>query len=233
MTGFSATQAVGRIAASEADKVYVPQGWRYDASKRVVIWCHGAAADYRLGPVERIIRDALDVPWIACDMGGQSEWGSDLAVQTRFDSAWAWAKTNLNVKADKYLIWGGSMGSLTGLLRVLYDPTHVAALGAALAIVDPEQIRAANAGGYAAAIQAIHGNPVPDGKRPNQNNAAYISGAVPLWLAISETDTVGDATLAHSFVTAVGASSVSLGSVGHSYLALDTAAAIAFLGAHL
>lgn len=217
--------------ASESHQFWAHRFYKPNATERCLIWCHGAGGDYATGPHEKLFASA-GIPIIACDLGGANTWGSDTAL-TRIQTAWTFAQTK-GVATDKYGIWGASMGSLLGLLAVLADPTHVSVMGAALPVVDPEQVRAANAGGYKADIETVYGvGTVPTAKRPNQNNSSFVSAAVPIKLWISSDDTVGDAALANSFVSAIGAESASLGAVGHSYLSLTTQDAIDFLLAHL
>lgn len=222
----------GSYVAGEYSQFCCNRDYTADGTKRCVIWFHGAGNLFPLGPVERYLV-SKGIPIMACDLGGADTWGS-ATVATRVGQAWTEAKSTYGVKTDKYGLWGGSMGTLNALLSLIADPTHVSVCGGALAIVDPEQVRAANAGGYKAAIEAVHGvGTVPSGRRPNQNTSSFVSAAVPTKLWISETDTVGDATLAHSFVAAIGASEASLGSVGHNYNGIDLEAAYAFMGTYL
>src|SRR4051812_36405883 len=108
------TLAYGAYAAGEYSQALLPYNYARDGSRRVVVWCHGASATFAPGPVERLIA-AAGFPMIACDLGGPDTWGSDTSL-ARVTDAWTYAKANYGVKADKMILWGGSMGSLTATL---------------------------------------------------------------------------------------------------------------------
>lgn len=226
---------VGQYQASEAHQFWAPRMYKPDGTKRCVIFCHGAGGSYAVGPHEKLFA-AKGIPIMSTDLGGADTWGNDTSL-SRITTAWTYAKSTFGAKTDRYGLWAGSMGTLTALLQILADSAHICVMGGALPIVDPEQVRAANAGGYQAAIQtALTGGvdtTVADAKRPNQNNSSFVSAGVPVKLWISSSDTVGDSTLANSFVSAIGAQSASLGAVGHSYLTMDNDSAATWLASHL
>lgn len=220
-TGYSPT------APAETYKLWHPRV--PPTGQRVVVVCHGAGGTYAVGPHEStFVLGGLSM--IATDLGGAQTWGSDASL-SRIDEAWDYAVSQLGVSNDKIILWGGSMGSLTALLYARENPANVACVGVALPIVDPEQVRSEDAGGYQSEIEAIHGvGTVPSPKRPNQNAGDY---TMPVALWASVTDTVGDYTLAEDFAGDIGADFHSLGSVGHSYLSMDNNEALTFLGEHL
>lgn len=206
---------VGQYAAGEAHVMYLPYGYRRDATKRVIVWCHGAGGTYAVGPQEQALA-AAGFPMIACDLAPAQSWGSDASL-SRVTDAWTFAKANMGVKTDKMLLWGGSMGTLTALLYALAHPADVAAVGCALPIVDPDDVRVNNRGGYQANIEAIYGAgvTVPDNKRPSQNAGSY---SMPMRFWRSTSDIVGLPALADTFDTAVATcDTISLGAVGHAY----------------
>jgi predicted alpha/beta hydrolase family esterase len=145
-------------------------------------------------------------------------------------TAWNYAITKFGVKADKAILWGGSMGSLTMLNYLKANPANVAACGMALPIVDPEDVRVNNRGGFQAAIEAVYGaaTPVPNSNRPNQNVGSF--GSVPVAMWGSDDDTVGQSNLATAFATAIGAQYTSFGAHGHAYEAfVDVKQVLTFL----
>lgn len=202
--------------------------------RRIIIWCHGAGSTYNPGPVEKYIANAVG-PMICTDLGGTLTWGNDASL-ARITDAWTWGKTQFPyARTDKMVLWGGSMGSLTALLYTLNNASTVAACGVALPIVDPEDVRLNNRGGYQSAIEAQYGagTPVPDTKRPIQNTATFPSVPTRMWT--SSTDTIGLPSLTASFDSAVASvDSVDIGAQGHAYLNIaDDGALQSWLGAYV
>lgn len=221
--------ARSRISTNEDDKLYIPYGWHYNQEKRLGVWCHGAGQTApAIGPAELAIFEALGIPWIAHDLGGPQTWGNSSA-QSALNKVWNYAKTALNVKPDKMVIWGGSMGSLTALNYLRSFPGNVAACGVALPIVDPEDVRANNRGGFGANVQTAWGNPVPDSGRPISNMEDYPSN-IPIKVWADSADNIGLYSFAQTFDAGVASCSmVTLGAFGHTYLTIDVNQVLDFL----
>lgn len=243
--GLATSYGVGAYAALEAHRFWATREYRYDGSRRVTVFCHGAGGTYAIGPHESFYATE-GFPLIASDLGGGQTWGSDASL-AMIDTVWQYAVDNFGAADDQMLLWGGSMGSLTAILYALDNPENVAAVGCALPIMDPEQVRngpadaadratGQSAGGtttpsYKTEIEAVHGaGVVPDAKRPV---ARADELEVPAAFWISETDTVGAKGRAYDFADEAGVETHSMGSVGHSYLSMDDAEMHEFFGPYV
>lgn len=227
-----ATAVLSKDANNEYQQIWMPIEYNRDQTRRAIVWCHGAGSDFTLGPIEKYIA-SNGFPIIACDLGGTLTWGNDTSLQ-RITDKWTYMVTNYGVKPDKMILWGASMGSLTAMLYALDHPENVEALGVALPIMDPEDVRSNNRGGYQAAIEAVYGTgtAVPDTKRPITRAASLIPQA-RIW--VSEDDSIGQPSIADAFVSSAPSGRVtrsSMGAHGHSYLTLDWQDAIAWLIPH-
>lgn len=227
-----------RVVAAEDDQFFVPFGWKYDQSHRAIIWCHGAGGTYAVGPVEAAIAEVLGCVWINATLGGARTWGSDASL-THVTTAWTTAKNTFNVKPDKLVLWGGSMGGLTATLYALANPSNVAAVGCAIPGIDPEYVRLNDPGSPANvnkdAIEALYGaNEVPAAKQAYSRGADWTS-TVPIDIWYSTNDTFTPSASITTFDTAAGAACTlhSLGAAGHNYLDLPTAEAMSYLSAYV
>lgn len=235
---------VGRYSASgptENDYTLAPAEWcrpfdfkpSHDG-RRIIVWCHGAGAGYTPGPVEKYIANALG-PMVLTDLGGTLTWGSDTSL-SRVTDAWNWGKSKFPyARTDKMVLWGGSMGSLTALLYTLNNSATVAACGVALPIVDPEDVRVNNRGGYQASIEAVYGAgaSVPAAKRPSQQTGSFPNVPVAMWG--STDDTIGQYALAQTFDSALSnVTMTSMGAQGHAYSTIaDDATLLAWLAQYV
>lgn len=219
----------GQVASGQTHQLHIPAGYRYDATRRLVVWCHGAGASYPIGPVEgQLVRAGF--PLIACDLGGMNgyTWGDDASL-ARVTDAWSFGVSKLNAKADKMILWAGSMGGQTALVYAATNGANVAAVGAAIPALDPETIRAGDLQSYASSINAVYGGAVPTSRRP-AHIAASITCPVALWP--SGNDPICLPTCASYFMAQshpTGATANWLGNVSHSYLSLDTDGAVRWL----
>ncbi len=217
------SEGLGRVVATEGDQFLVPYGWCNNQSRRAVIWCHGAGGDYHIGPVELAIANALDCVWVNATCGGGAgttrRWGDDASLGNVITDAWGAAKSRFNVKPDKCILWGGSMGGLTAILAALANPTKVAAVGVAIPAIDPEWVRQNDPGGgvNTTAINAFLGNPVPAGKQAYLRGADFAATGIPAKVWYSTSDTFTPLASTQQFLSDSGLPSVSLGAVGHSY----------------
>lgn len=210
--------SAGRVQAGEADKWWIPHGWRFDGSRRVVVWRHGADGDFRIGPVERWLMDRLGCPWVCASLGGVRPWNGDTG-RDRATAAWQWAVANLGAAADKMIQWGGSMGGSAALYYALALPQNVAAVGATIP-ANVEFIRAGNLNGYAASIEAVHGaGVVPADRQPLLRGAEW-APAVAGHVWASDDDPLSPFATVAAFAAAAGLPLTSLGAVQHSYSGL-------------
>lgn len=217
----------GRIVASEDDQIFVPYGWKHDGSKRLVVWCHGAGGTYEVGPIERAVMELIGAPWVAATLTGPHTWGSDESEDAAVN-CWTWAKANLGVATDSFIIWGGSMGGLTAVLTALDHPSDVAAVGIAIPAIDPEYVRLNDPNPSdlnTAAIEAEYGvGVVPAPKQ------AYLRGgdwdpSIPLAVWWSSDDTFTPSASTQTFIADSGAEDHPMGAVGHAYSGISAAVA--------
>lgn len=161
---------------------------------------------------------ALNCVWVCALLGGTTTWNNDASL-ARVTAAWDYAKSNLGVKTDKLVLWGGSMGGGTALTYALTNPANVAAVGVSIPALDPEYVRTNNVGGYQASIEANYGaaTPVPTVKQPVTRGSEWPATSIPLAVWYSTSDPYTPQASTETFGAAAGAQMHSLGAVGHSY----------------
>lgn len=237
------TLSAGRVIATEQDEFYVPYGWKFDQSKRVVIWNHGAGGTYECGPVEKALAEALGCVWINFTNGNGSSvlrsWGADFSL-TGNVTAYTYAKTNFNVADDGMVIWGGSMGGLTAVLTAIEHPDDVAAIGCAIPALDPAYVRDndpnetdLNKTAIEAFLLAQPEDPVPADKQAYLLGEEFAETEIPCHVWGSSNDQFTPSASTTQFVTDSGCGFTSLGAVGHSYTAIDFEEALEFLRPHV
>lgn len=234
----------GRVGPpGELETVLIPGNWRFDGSRRVIIFCHGAGGD-GLTPVNTLLTGQYPLlralgeryAMVCHDLGGGATWGN-LTAQARIASVWAWAKASLGCKQDKCLLAATSMGNLAALNFAASNRSEVAAVAGFIPAVDTQALRAV---GYGAAIEAAWGigagAPLPVDANPALR-AAELAG-LP-WAAWHSTaDTVATPQPITTLVGAMGApaqSTVVSTTLGHSEAAVALVPPVdvlAFLEAH-
>lgn len=233
---WTSASAAGRIAPGEKDRFYIPYGWRFDGTKPLFIFCHGAGGDYRVGPLESLaLIDALGCPWAATDLAGATTWAGD-AVLDRIDDVFAYMVANYGVRDDKFCLWGGSMGGLNEIIYALERPENVLAVGGGIPVTDPQYVHDNDIGGFAASIEAVYGGPtVPNDRQPKLRGADW-DPSVPgkFWYSTNDNFTPLASTQAFlDDAAAAGVEGVSLGAVGHNYLSTDPDDVVDFFESHI
>jgi hypothetical protein len=151
-----------------------------------------------------------------------SGWGSaaDIAMA---DAAWAYAQANLSVKTDKVLTYGNSAGNPWALQWALHSSAVLAHAGS-LPVVDIQNIRDNNWQSLASQVESSYSGNGTTGVAPSSAwyqtvspilNEAALS-AIPQKFWYSDADPVALPSLSASYATAVGASTVDMGSGGHT-----------------
>lgn len=205
------TYSSGRIHAGDLDFRIVPRR----PNGRLVVYCssHSGAAITALMPVsapgrQRIVYAIAKAGYtvIGSDMGGAATYGNTL-VQTRLAEVVAAGQAIEGVSDDPPFALGVSMGALTALN---YTRGHtVAGVVGILPLIDPQELRVNNPGGYdyRTELDAAHGvaypAALPAGVNPNVDRAVYEDIPIGLWYAQSDDVALASTTVA--FGTAVGA----------------------------
>lgn len=244
----AATAHVGRIVAAETDLVVVPRSG--GAGKRVVLVAHGANSkplDFTVPGIApgvfRHLHAITEAGFVAvvADWGGLQTWGTDV-VLTRFDTIMTWVAANLpGVLTDKALFWGESMGNWTALRCAADRASQVAAVVANIPLCDITNIRASNALGSRALIDAAWGVTYPAAlpARGNLLARAPIELVGLPWKGYTgSADTACPPSTVTALVSAIGATASSVTcDTTHDHgdaiaAAADTADMVAFLQAY-
>jgi pimeloyl-ACP methyl ester carboxylesterase len=187
----------------------------FPTTKRPIITCHGHGGtafgyvdpSFRAGP-EMWANKGMKVH---CDNYGNT-WGNNAAqaiLTTLYNT----------LGVSKVLLSGGSMGGLLALNWARANPTKVAGIELVIPLVNPEDLRANNLGGYQADFEAAYGgNPAWQALRPTHcpvEFAAQISH-IPIYLFFSDNDPICRPATIEAFRAAHGNTKTkSLGSLGH------------------
>jgi hypothetical protein len=92
--------------------------------------------------------------------------------------------------------------------------------------VDPQDIDTNNRGGFSASIQAAWGGAVPDASCPAKNTASFTGFPIKVWY--TSDDPVCIPSVVTTFASAVGATTVNLGAVGHTGTTIDPTQVVSF-----
>lgn len=209
----------GFLESAKVEQVRVPRRYRWDGTRRVGIWLHGATGTYLPGPVEEWLFDRTGCVWLLGDVGGPTTWAGDAAMNAITDY-FEYAKAALGIKQDKMLLWGGSMGGLNAIVYASKFPENVAAVGCAIPAVDPEYVRTVGAfPSHASAIETVYGagQPVP-ADRQAMLVAQDTWPGVPLKAWYSSDDTITPAASVES-MNGPNVELVDMGPQAHSYTA--------------
>jgi hypothetical protein len=196
----------------------------YTPGKRLVVWCHEHGAS---GLTWNAVRDAqgqsaiadAGLPAASADLAGPTSWGNDASVAA-IDQLWTLMQTRWGVPADKLLLFAGSMGNLTAFNYLRANPTKVAAIASILPAVDLGFIHDSNpeANADPAEIEAAYGGLAAyTAALPTHSPKLHKAGGVPIRIWYSTDDPIALPATALQFASDVGASTVSLGAVGHTF----------------
>ena len=162
-----------------------------------VSYVHGAGskADYCLArdgkQGERTLKVSSKFPGIAGDNGGPQTWGNDLSI-TRLGGYLARLAARPDVD-DDYALIGDSMGGIVALNYAAQATRKPKAIVLVIPVLNPEDIRANNRGGYAALLNAAYGgtyNESTQGANKNPHtmrNAAKLKN-IPMLIHYGQTD---------------------------------------------
>jgi pimeloyl-ACP methyl ester carboxylesterase len=182
-----------------------------------------------IGDTQRMLAD-WRVPSIFTDNVDQAQWGNDTvtAAGGRMKIQWDYLKAQLGAKTDKMVIYGGSMGGLNSLNFLRANPTLVAAVALvipALALGNMYDNQTLESVGIAsrASIEAAYGGAAGfaaarDAHDPYVHRADYAALGVPIKIWYSTSDPVTPPSFITDFASAAGATTVSMGAIGHGVL---------------
>lgn len=230
----AARTATGAYVAAESHVTLA--GAAPAGAVRGVISCHGsgvlgpawAMTDPNVAALNQLLA-SQGFPVICPDLGGGNTWGNDTSV-TRVGQAWTQVVAE-GAKADKVLLLGGSMGTLTALNYAKANPTNVAAIALVLPIVDLQDahdnrgftaVSETAYGGNAAYLTALAAH------NPAVNTASFAGIPIKLWY--STDDPYAFPATVTAFDTAIAsATSQTIGANAHTTAGLDPYQVLDFL----
>lgn len=218
------SRGVGDIAASEGHTAAWRRTYKLSAAGRGTVHLGGRLTDdfdfdsptSTYQAYHRELVSTLPGPLITID--SETTWGNS-TIRTRISSARTLLNTRFGATTDKVLLSGSSMGGLNVLSWAIQNPTLVKAIALATPAVNLDYMHDNNVGGYAAEIDTAYGglaayNAAVAAHDPYQNTAT-LSG-IPMKLWYSTDDPFIDPSHVTTFASAVGASTVNMGAVGHT-----------------
>jgi S-formylglutathione hydrolase FrmB len=231
--GYATSRGVGQYQATLAHSALYSRLYK-PGSARGVIVC---------GSV-----NSTDDSWITSDANGQlvakavadsgfsligtssdALWGNSAAL-TRVSNLKTYFQGSLPLAAAGTVdLIGISQGATTALNWAKANPTLVRRIALLVPAVDIQDIYTNDRGSLAAGISAAYGGAPPDASTPAKNAASFTGFTMKIWRATD--DPICTPTTVDAFATATGATTASLGAVGHSITALDGQQVAAFLAA--
>jgi pimeloyl-ACP methyl ester carboxylesterase len=177
---------------------------------------------------------------VAADAGGPQTWGNQAAIDGA-QRSYVKVQTMPGTKPGKVFLIGASMGGLTALNWAAANPDKVAGIVLIIPVINVNDVKINNRGGYASLVNAAHGGNYDETTQGATKNPATMKHAgkfagIPILLYYGLTDTVCVPAEAEAFASVVGPNveTVALNS-GHdnaSYLAVDNARIINFFNTH-
>lgn len=218
------------VHSGERYMVVMPTQWDRASPRRLVVRTRG-------GATSTISTDqAYCEHWakagfvvIDCDLGSPNAaaglYGND-TVLARLAEAWAWAKANLAVKTDNFILSGGSRGTVDALNYLTRNASQVAACTLEIPVCDAEDVRANNRSGQQAVIEAAYTNNAGwQAARPTRNPVEIASAVgatgVPGHIWSSSDDNIALPGFVDTFVSGSGWGRTVFGAVGHSTSGLN------------
>ena len=241
-TEWVATWAEGAYHAGERHLLAVPTQWDRTSERWLVIRTRGGSASTVFTDEEFLHHWAsAGYPVLSCDLGSPNGaaglYGGDTVVATagRIKEAWAWAKANVAIFDDKFILDGGSRGGVDALNYLIRHPADVLACTLSIPVCDAEDVRANDRSGQQAAIEAAYGgNAGWQAARPTRNPVEIAddvaASGVRLKVWSSTNDPVCLPAFTAAFVAASGCEHQSLGAVGHSQAGQDFTQMHEFVG---
>jgi pimeloyl-ACP methyl ester carboxylesterase len=197
-----------------------------------VVVCHGANGTALTTNTDANVYPAVracatnDLATLAGDLGGTNTWGNDTSRARVSDAKTYLQGSAHSAKAGGVLLLGISMGALTALLWAKANPTLVRATALLIPELDPTTVHDTNRGGFAAAIEAAYGglagwNAAKATHDPSIDAASYTGFPIAIWNSSNDSIGTPAATVA-SWAVAAGATTHSLGAVGHDSSGINT-----------
>jgi pimeloyl-ACP methyl ester carboxylesterase len=223
---------VGRAIAAQNDLLLTCPTWRRNATRRPLVFCHGAGGDAFsiFGFGLETIRAAQDGAAVAStDLGGTYTWGNPTSVAA-IGSARTFIHSALVTATDKCVLVGSSMGALAALNYARANPALVAGIALLLPSLDLRDLHDNNRGGFAAGIEAAYGGTAgtfdaqATASNPAEHLAAIDALDVPIHVWASTDDPIALWSIVQTFAAATGATVHSVGAAGHDFGSLDRAA---------
>jgi hypothetical protein len=222
---WACTWGTGAYFTGERHIAAFPAQWNRSGTRRLVIECRGGSNSTVSSNQPFFVHWATaGLVALCCDLGSPNGasglYGND-TVLARIASAWTWAKANLPVKTDKFVLSGGSRGSADAINYLVRNASQVIACVLGIPPVNLEDVRANNRSSQQAVIEAAYTNNAGwQAARPTRNpwemGASVAATGVPLHVWSSTDDPISLPTYTTDFVAATGATHHSMGAVGHS-----------------
>lgn len=231
-----ATWGTGAYFTGENHLLIVPTQWNRTTPLPVVIRTRGGAAS-TVFTDQNFCDHWTKAGYVVltCDLGSSGgaggKYGNDtvvgsLANNGRIEKAWAWAKTNVAVLTDQFILDGGSRGAVDALNYLIRHPANVACCTLTIPLLDVEDIRANNRANQQAVIEAAYTNNAGwQTARPSRNPVEIaddvVASGVPLKLWTSSNDDICLPAFADAFAAAAGCERTNFGAAGHTVNGLD------------
>jgi alpha-beta hydrolase superfamily lysophospholipase len=226
-----ASWGTGAYFTGETHLLMVPTQWDRTSDRRLVIRARGGSASTPF--TDQNFCDHwcwAGYPVLTCDLGSSGgaggKYGNDtvvgsLASNGRIEKAWDWAKSNLAIHDDGFILDGGSRGAVDALNYLVRFPSKVVACTLTIPVLEAEDIRANNRANQQAIIEAAYTNNAGwQAARPTRNPVEIADDVaavgVPLKMWTSENDDICLDQFADAFEQDSGCERASLGAVGHT-----------------
>lgn len=227
---------LARYNAAELAVTMLPTNWKADGTVPAVIFCHGYSQDETTpylsqltGQVPLLNRLADKYPVVVGSQGSTAGlWGNDTMMTFISNTRTVMQGATVGAKAGKVILVGVSMGGLGILNWAKANPTLVAGVIIIIGVIDPEDIRANDRGGLAAALNTQYGGLYVDSTQKANKNPAYMAtqGAytnIPIQIWYDTNDLIIPQSITTTFATNNGANTniYSVGALGHTEAAVQ------------
>lgn len=244
MSGYSATSGVGRVTVGEQDTIWSPRTPRDGRCGLILVPGSGNPRGYMDGinqPASVRLAAGLasvGIPAITCDFGGNS-WGNN-TMQAQILTAWNTLKAAFpQIRTDKFVILGASMGGGAVARFTINNPSLVAAMVGLIPAYD-YRYEFENIAGIAGPFRTAWGMGGADPFPTAADNAANHATAdgIPILTGYASNDTTVPSAPVIAYHNSVGGEAgnlINVGALGHSdaaIAALPISTVARFLVAH-